>query len=175
MIMRYNEKYDLYIDNDLVIYYWSKKKDKLMQRPVYKDKGDYQIVNTKIGLERVHRIIYETFVGPIPDGYEIDHINTIKTDNRLENLRIVTHKENCNNPLTLKHKSEAMKGMSMSEEDRAKISDKLKGNTNAKGKTTSEFGRKFFEHYGITDYQNHKLYNRELLWYRRHNHKCRWE
>lgn len=26
---------------------------------------------------RVHRLVYETFVGPIPEGYQIDHINEL--------------------------------------------------------------------------------------------------
>lgn len=51
----------------------------------------------------IHRIIWEAFKGKIPEGYEIDHINTIRNDNRLSNLRLVTHKENCNNPLTIEH------------------------------------------------------------------------
>ena len=45
----------------------------------------------------VHRLVYETFVGEIPSGFEIDHINRNRLDNRLENLRVVTHKENVNN------------------------------------------------------------------------------
>ena len=36
---------------------------------------------------RIHRLIAETFI-PNPNNLsEIDHINTIKTDNRVENLR----------------------------------------------------------------------------------------
>ena len=42
----------------------------------------------------VHRMVYETFCGAIPDGYQINHINGIKTDNRIENLEVVTPKEN---------------------------------------------------------------------------------
>lgn len=61
------------------------------------------------------------------------------------------------------------------EEAKIKISKSLKGNTYIKGKPTSEFGRKFKEHYGITDCDNHTLYVREYWWYRTHNHKCRWE
>ena len=49
---------------------------------------------------RVAKLIYEAFVGPVPEGMEIDHINGDNTDNRLENLRVCTHKENCNNPIT---------------------------------------------------------------------------
>lgn len=40
-------------------------------------------------------------------GAEIDHIDTNRCNNRPENLRWVTCKENHNNPLTLKHMSEA--------------------------------------------------------------------
>lgn len=34
-----------------------------------------------------HRLVLEAFVGPCPPGYECDHINEIRDDNRLENLR----------------------------------------------------------------------------------------
>jgi hypothetical protein len=32
--------------------------------------------------------------GPIPDGYEIDHINGNRQDNRLQNLRLATDQQN---------------------------------------------------------------------------------
>ena len=41
-----------------------------------------------------HRFVYEVFRGPIPHRFEIDHINGIKTDNRLKNLQLLTHKQN---------------------------------------------------------------------------------
>lgn len=49
---------------------------------------------------RIHRLVWEAFNGKIPEGMEIDHINTIRSDCRLSNLRCVTHKENCNNQTT---------------------------------------------------------------------------
>jgi hypothetical protein len=42
----------------------------------------------------VHRLIAETFLGPIPDGHEVNHKNGIKTDNRLCNIEIITHRGN---------------------------------------------------------------------------------
>ena len=44
-----------------------------------------------------HRIVWIMHNGEIPAGKFIDHINGIKNDNRIENLRLVTHRENCNN------------------------------------------------------------------------------
>lgn len=57
----------------------------------------------------VHRLVWEAFVGKIPDGYEIDHINTIRDDNRLVNLRVVTPKENMANQITSARHREAQR------------------------------------------------------------------
>lgn len=38
----------------------------------------------------VHKLVVETFIGPVPKALQIDHINGDKTDNRLCNLEIVT-------------------------------------------------------------------------------------
>lgn len=53
----------------------------------------------------VHRLVADAFIQPENGKDEIDHINTIRSDNRVENLRWVTRKENGNNPITRKHKS----------------------------------------------------------------------
>ena len=105
----------------------------------------------------VHRLVYETFVGEIPSGYEIDHINTIRDDNRIENLRCVSHKENCNNPLSRTHHSKA-----------------AKGNHNCEGITRSDFGRKYKEHFGYSHKVGKAHYCREWRYYKQHK-KCSWE
>jgi len=45
----------------------------------------------------VHKLVAIVFLGHIPNGYEkvVDHINNVRTDNRLENLQIITARENC--------------------------------------------------------------------------------
>ena len=41
-----------------------------------------------------HRFVYEVFNGSIPNFFEVDHINNIKTDNRKKNLQLLTKKKN---------------------------------------------------------------------------------
>lgn len=37
----------------------------------------------------LHRVVWVMFNGPIPDGKWVDHINRVKTDNSISNLRLV--------------------------------------------------------------------------------------
>lgn len=45
----------------------------------------------------VHRLAWMLVNGPIPEGMQVDHINCDRKDNRLANLRLVTHTENQQN------------------------------------------------------------------------------
>lgn len=69
------------------------------------DKYGYNIIsfckNGKHKTYTIHRLVASAFIPNTENKSCIDHINTIKTDNRVENLRWVTNKENMNNPLTL--------------------------------------------------------------------------
>lgn len=61
--------------------------------------GYYKVRLSKNGITKdilVHKLVYCLFnkINDIPEGYVIDHINADKTDNRLENLRLVTLSEN---------------------------------------------------------------------------------
>jgi hypothetical protein len=72
-------------------------KNETFVEPKISNSGHYRIclyVNKKPVKFLLHRLLYETFVGDIPDNMIIDHINRIKTDNRLENLRLTTYSVN---------------------------------------------------------------------------------
>lgn len=62
-----------------------------------------------------HRIIYEMFNGTIPQGMEVDHINRKRRDNRLANLRLVSHKDNMRNMPRLNTNKSGVTGVSFRE------------------------------------------------------------
>jgi hypothetical protein len=43
---------------------------------------------------KVYRLVYEAFVGPIPRGLSVDHINRVKHDDNVLNLRLTTSSQN---------------------------------------------------------------------------------
>ena len=67
----------------------------------YINSTGYKVVNlsenTKRVTKKVHSLVAECFLNHTPNGYKlvVDHINNVKTDNSLNNLQIITHRENC--------------------------------------------------------------------------------
>ncbi|VXD04922.1 conserved hypothetical protein [Enterobacterales bacterium 8AC] len=95
----------------------------------------YKVVSVNKRLYFTHRIIWVMHYGDIPVGYEIDHINHVKDDNRVSNLRLVTHSDNQKNLSMLKNNSSGINGV---------FSDKRNGNWIAqikpRGKKTKHLG-----------------------------------
>lgn len=59
----------------------------------------------------VHRIIWFIFNGEIPEGYFVDHKNRNRTDNRIENLQLVTRTNNNQNKTKRKNASTDVLGV----------------------------------------------------------------
>ena len=73
-------------------------KEKILKPRLIRN-GYYQVdlcKNSKVRHYMVHRLVYEAFNGTIPEGLQVNHINEVKSDNRLSNLNLMTAKENSN-------------------------------------------------------------------------------
>jgi HNH endonuclease/NUMOD4 motif/AP2 domain len=69
--------------------------------PICNKRGYMQVSLCQKNVKKVytvHQLIAIAFLNFVPDGHKmvINHINIDRTDNRLENLEIVTNRENCN-------------------------------------------------------------------------------
>lgn len=125
--------------------YPAKGKPKAMCKDRY---GYYHACLSKEGKKcypTVHSLIAKTFIINPDNKKCIDHIDGDKTNNRVDNLRWCTVKENNNNPVTKKRHKEIV----WSEERNNKISNALKGHI-----LSQETRKKISE--------SHKLYHKRL-------------
>ena len=74
------------------------------------EKG-YLLVTLSNKHYRIHRIIWIMNNGEIPQDFQIDHINGIKADNRLSNLRLATNSQNQCNVFPQKNNRSNVKGL----------------------------------------------------------------
>lgn len=143
-MVKWNEEYKVYVSDDGRV--WNKDGYGYIQQL---NKGYYR-VNVRYGNRirkqyLVHILVYKTFVGEIPKGFQIDHIDRDRLNNTVSNLRTVTASDNNKNRVLPEFKGKSL-----------------------------EFGEKFFEHYHQTKRTDLKLYNKEYHYWR-HHRKCSWE
>src|SRR5678809_161305 len=62
-----------------------------------KGEKDYWVVGINKKIYRRSRLVWVYHHGDIPDGLVIDHINRNRQDDRIENLRLVTRRQNQRN------------------------------------------------------------------------------
>ena len=120
MMMEQQERFHVFCENEKTAYYasadgkifslhkgtgrWLELKLRKTNRG-YLQFGCWQ--NGKVRRISVHRAVYEAFHGPIPRGLEVNHINTVRDDNRLENLELVTPSGNQLHPPSREKQREA--------------------------------------------------------------------
>jgi len=90
--------YDMKIFRDGRIHGYNKTKKKWVERKCHLNcKGYLKIKNwvNNVGYNHfVHNIITLCYLGKKPDGFQTDHINNNKLDNRLENLQYISRQDN---------------------------------------------------------------------------------
>jgi len=93
-IVGYESLYKIYRDGTIVSLFGAA--ERILKSRI--DSGGYfRIELNKHGKRKVfllHRLLYTSFIGDIPECMEIDHINRDKLNNDLSNLRLVTRTEN---------------------------------------------------------------------------------
>ncbi len=153
-IMKYNIKYDLFVDVNGNIYWRDQYGNINLKKQHIGNNGYMYIVRGRRKKKvRVHRIVAETFIPNPENKSEVDHINRIRNDNRVENLRWATRLENAQNR-----------------------GPKKSGYTHKKHKKHiftephSEFGRLFFKTFGIMRADDPKFYARMRARYQYHGH-----
>ncbi len=117
------------------------------------------------------------------DGCEVDHINTLKHDNRAVNLRVVTHNENCLNPITIHNRRKGMTDEKWKEyqEERKRYFKKKDREENKEYYTNymreyqkTEKFKKYSQEYhkkrylNMTEAQKEKLREKSLKYYHEH-------
>ena len=90
----------------------------------------YKMVNIRSSNRMVHQLIAMAFLNHIPCGHKVvvDHINHDKLNNRLENLQLITNRENCSKDV--KNKTSKYTGVSWSKSRNKWVSQiKINGKT----------------------------------------------
>jgi hypothetical protein len=126
------------------------RKERLL-KPSLQSKGYLTVVLQKNGIRNmvlVHRLVAEYFVSNPLNKPQVNHINGVKTDNNIENLEWVYHRENLDhaikNNLTLK--GEENRNSKLKDVDVVKIHSLLQ-----KGITTKELSESYNVSYSTID------------------------
>ena len=89
------------IDNDKILKP-NRNSSGYVRVPLYNDENEYKQT-------LVHRLVYMAHVGPIPKGMQINHKDEDKTNNCIENLEVVTPKQNIHYGSASIRRSESVK------------------------------------------------------------------
>ena len=76
-----------------------------------KNSHGYYYVKVEGRMKSWHRLIFEHFNGIIPSGFQVDHINNIRTDNRITNLQLLSAADNTRSCLKYKRNTSGYPGV----------------------------------------------------------------
>jgi len=101
-ILGYKGKYTIDMEGNVYSYTWNRKKKLKPQKASQSKKGYFQVrlfqpkgEGDVLGkLYYIHRLVWQTFKGNIPEGKQIDHIDSDTTNNNIDNLQVLTPRKN---------------------------------------------------------------------------------
>jgi hypothetical protein len=115
----------------------------LIMKPIINTFGYHMVVLYKNNTKKrfgVHQLVAISFLDHIPDGHKlvIDHINTVKTDNRLENLRILSNRENISLRFNKNNTTSKFRGVTLHNNNKWLARIRINGKQKYIGTFTSE-------------------------------------
>lgn len=85
--LSFNKNYGININGELINF-------KTGRKILGSDRNGYKRFGIDHHVYSIHRLVYETFIGPIPNGMKIDHIDGNRANNNAVNLRLVSQSDN---------------------------------------------------------------------------------
>lgn len=82
---------------------WNRKIKRML---IPSERNGYLRASMKDKKYSIHRLVWETFNEPIPEGYYIDHIDGDRSNNNLSNLRLTTQSDNMRNAMENGHRGQ---------------------------------------------------------------------
>lgn len=111
---------------------WSEKRKKYLKPALYKDSYLHVDLykNGKRKSHSVHRLVLTSFIANSNDKRCADHVDNVRTNNKLSNLRYASHQENSRNRSFNKNNKLACKGVHFD-----KTKNKFRAQIHFKGKS----------------------------------------
>lgn len=132
------------LDKLVKCYYGSTRLIKGRVLRTRKNKDDYFYLDlSKDGKKRsfyVHRLVWEAFNGKRPEGMEVNHIDEDKSNNSIENLNLMTPKQNVNWGTGIERRKKKL--INRKDQSKPVLQLDLKGNFLAEYPSQSEAERK---------------------------------
>jgi hypothetical protein len=110
-------------DRSTGVFTWAKARPKIQKGNIAGSTHPSGYIRITVGGKRyqAHRLAWLFVNGSFPD-HDIDHLNHCRSDNRISNLRSVTHKENGKNQSLYSSNTSGFTGVSFDKRDKKWIS-----------------------------------------------------